>query len=181
MTTSYQLAPMVLAHVPQVMAIEQAAASHPWTEGIFVEELSHVDTRTYRVALVDGDVVGFGGVLVQVGEAHITNVAVADRWRRHGIACALMVDLMTAAIEQGALAATLEVRVSNAGAQKLYHRFGFAPAGARPRYYPDGEDALIMWVEDISAAPYAQRLDSLRSPLHRSPLHRSPLRSQASA
>jgi [ribosomal protein S18]-alanine N-acetyltransferase len=156
-----QLAPMLLTHVPQVLAIEQAAALHPWTEGIFVEELSHIDSRTYRVALIDGKVVGFGGVLVQVGEAHITNVAVADIWRRHGIARALMVDLMTAAIDQGALAATLEVRVSNTGAQKLYHRFGFAPAGARPRYYPDGEDALIMWAEDITGSGYAVRLAEL--------------------
>ncbi len=158
------IVPMSFDHLPDVLAIERAAAPHPWTIGIFTEELALTDSRTYLVACRGGVVVGFGGVLVQVSEAHITNIAVANAHRRSGIARALMVRLMTSAIRGNAAAATLEVRVSNVGAQRLYHRFGFVPAGVRPSYYPDGEDAVIMWADDIASEGYNFRLNSLAAP-----------------
>jgi [ribosomal protein S18]-alanine N-acetyltransferase len=167
--------PMTLAHLDAVLEIERAAAPHPWTRGIFTDELAHADTRVYRVAVSDteldaevdadrdpeGEVVGFGGVLIQVGEAHITNVAVRESHRRRGIARMLMVELLARAIDRDAIAATLEVRVSNTAAQRMYHRFGFVPAGVRPRYYPDGEDAVIMWADGITSDEYASRLHRL--------------------
>ncbi len=165
---SVAIVPMTLSHLSEVLEIERAAAPHPWTEGIFTEELAHTDTRTYFVALNRDRVAGFGGVLVQVGEAHITNIAVDNDFRRNGIACALMICLMRAAVEQEAAAATLEVRVSNVGAQRLYHRLGFVPAGVRPRYYPDREDAVIMWADDIAGQAYAARLDALAAPTNES-------------
>jgi [ribosomal protein S18]-alanine N-acetyltransferase len=158
---SLRIEPMTLAHVDAVLAIEEASAPHPWTRGIFTDELAHADTRTYRVALISDEVVGFAGVLNQVGEAHITNVAVNPVFRRQGIARALMVELMKLAIERGASAATLEVRASNVGAQRMYHRFGFVPAGVRPRYYRDGEDAVIMWAEAIDQPAYVNRLSGI--------------------
>lgn len=158
---SVAIVPMTLDHLSEVLEIERAAARHPWTEGIFTEELAQKASRTYVVAMNSDRVVGFGGVLVQVGEAHITNIAVANEFRRNGIARALMIFLMRSAVDQEAAAATLEVRVSNVGGQRLYHRFGFVPAGVRPRYYPDGEDAVIMWADDIAGLLYAARLDGL--------------------
>ena len=60
---------------------------------------------------------------------------------------------------RGATALTLEVRVSNTGAQELYRKFGFAPAGMRKNYYVEtNEDALVMWAEDIDADAYDERL-----------------------
>jgi [ribosomal protein S18]-alanine N-acetyltransferase len=149
---------MTLRHVDDVLVIEQAAAPHPWTRGIFTDELTHGDTRTYRIALAGSKVVGFAGVLTQVGEAHITNVAVVNEWRRFGIASRLLVNVLQTAVERGALAATLEVRSSNIGAQRMYHRFGFVPAGVRPKYYQDGENAVIMWADDIRDGAYRDRL-----------------------
>ena len=58
---------------------------------------------------------------------------------------------------------TLEVRVSNTGAQALYRSFGFVPAGVRQRYYENTEDAIVMWCHDIAELPFRQRL-SLLSP-----------------
>ncbi len=153
--------PMTTDHLDAVLAIERAASAHPWTRGILIDELSNIDTRTYCVGKIDDVVVAFAGALHQVGEAHITNVAVAQEWRRQGIACALMIDLMSAVITKGITAATLEVRTSNVGAQRLYHRFGFVPAGVRPRYYADGEGAVIMWADDVATPEYAQRLARL--------------------
>jgi [ribosomal protein S18]-alanine N-acetyltransferase len=160
--STLSIAPMTLAHLDAVLDIERTAAPHPWTRGIFTDELAHADSRVYRVALDGGaEVVGFGGVLLQVGEAHITNIAVHQHHRRNGIARMLMVDLMCSAVNRGMSSATLEVRAGNVAAQRLYHRFGFAPAGVRPRYYPDGEDAVIMWTDDIQSPSYAQRLAGL--------------------
>ena len=63
---------------------------------------------------------------------------------------------------------TLEVRVSNLGARRLYQWFGFAPAGVRPRYYrSNNEDALIMWVHDVDTAAFAQRLAGIAVQLER--------------
>jgi [ribosomal protein S18]-alanine N-acetyltransferase len=153
--------PMSPSHIDQALLIEQAGTSHPWTYGIFVDELEQSETRAYRVAIVNETVVGFGGVLHQVGEAHITNIAVAHAWRRQGIARALMVELLTAAVAGGAVSATLEVRVSNDSARRLYHQFGFAPVGIRPAYYPDGESAVIMWAHDVATPQFASRLAQL--------------------
>jgi [ribosomal protein S18]-alanine N-acetyltransferase len=156
------IAPMTLGHLDAVLDIERAAAPHPWTRGIFTDELAHADSRVYRVALTENaEVAGFGGVLLQVGEAQITNIAVQQHHRRNGIARMLMVELMRVSIDRGMFSSTLEVRTANVAAQRLYHQFGFAPAGVRHRYYPDGEDAVIMWTEDIQSLDYAQRIAGL--------------------
>ena len=71
--------------------------------------------------------------------------------------------LAEAAIERGCSAWTLEVRVSSAGAQELYRRFGFAPAGVRARYYENTEDAIVMWCNDIQGEDYRALLGSIRA------------------
>ncbi len=152
---------MTMDNLPEVLVIEQASSEQPWTIGMFTDELDHSDTRTYNVALLDDVVVGFAGVLIQVGEAHITNVAVDPAHRRRGIARVLLLHTLRSAISQGATAATLEVRAGNMGAQRLYHEFGFSPAGIRPGYYADGEGAVIMWAEDIFSSAYGRRLDAI--------------------
>ncbi|MNG26302.1 ribosomal-protein-alanine N-acetyltransferase [compost metagenome] len=83
-----------------------------------------------------------------IDEAHITNVAVRHDRRGMGLGELLLRRLMVDAEEAGMLRMTLEVRVTNERAQRLYGRLGFEPAGLRPGYYSDNnEDALIMWVE----------------------------------
>jgi ribosomal-protein-alanine N-acetyltransferase len=67
--------------------------------------------------------------------------------------------LARAAVDRGCHDLTLEVRMSNSGAQSLYQRFGFVPAGVRKGYYPEtGEDALVMWANDVDTELYAARL-----------------------
>jgi [ribosomal protein S18]-alanine N-acetyltransferase len=145
-----------------VLVIEQASAPHPWTAGIFADELAQAETRRYVVAVEDDRVVGFCGLLLSLDEGHITNVAVDPSLRRRGYAHEMMLVTVRTAIAKSLRALTLEVRVSNIAAIALYQRFGFAPGGVRPRYYPDnGEDALIMWAHDIDTAAYGTRLAEL--------------------
>ena len=77
------------------------------------------------------------------------------------MARALLLHTLRSAIANRATSATLEVRAANTGAQRLYHQFGFVPAGIRPGYYADGEGAVIMWAEDISCGEYRSRLDAI--------------------
>jgi ribosomal-protein-alanine N-acetyltransferase len=146
-----------------VIALEGEIYSQPWSRQVFVDELA-ADHRIYLVAEIDDVIVGYAGLMVIVGDAHVTTVAVHDGARRHRIATRLMLDLVDGSLVLGARHLTLEVRVSNKGAQRLYARFGLAPVGVRKDYYVD-EDALIMWVTDIDADEYRRRLAAIRSEL----------------
>jgi ribosomal-protein-alanine N-acetyltransferase len=101
-----------------------------------------------------------------VDEAHVTTFAVLPAWRRQGIGARLLLALIELAEEVGASVATLEVRLSNLDARRLYERFGFRPVGVRPRYYSDNnEDALIMTTEELDSRSMRQRLARLRETL----------------
>jgi ribosomal-protein-alanine N-acetyltransferase len=161
-----ELVPMQRRHLRGVLRIEQAAYPRPWSMALFLSELALRDQRTYLVALRDGKVVGYGGVMYVLPDAHVTTIAVAEEARRGGVATRLLLELCRAAVAKGATALTLEVRTSNAGAQELYRRFGFAPAGMRKNYYADtGEDAVVMWAHDIDAPAFAEHLDSIEHTL----------------
>ncbi len=104
--------------------------------------------------------------LANADDGHVTTLAVDPVWHRHRIGTRLLHTLATGAIERGARNLTLEVRVTNEPAQALYRAFGFAPAGVRKGYYVEsGEDALIMWANDVDTEEYRARLDRLAAAL----------------
>lgn len=149
-------------HLKAVVAIEQVIFPSPWSIGLYLSELAQRATRAYYVARSDGLVVGYAGLMLAVGEGHITTIGVSRQFQHRGIGRMLMMRLALTAIERGAQALTLEVRVSNTEAQMLYHEFGFAPAGIRKNYYAEvHEDAIVMWAHGISTAAYAERLHSI--------------------
>ena len=161
--------PMRRRHLRDVLRIERDAYPKPWSRSVFESELSQVKDRSrrYLVARVGRRVVGYAGLWYvddpDGAQAHITNVVVDPARRRDGIATRLMLALARDAIERGCVAWTLEVRVSSVGAQELYRRFGFAPAGVRKRYYDNVEDAIVMWCHDIDGDEYAARLASIEA------------------
>jgi len=149
-------------HLRGVMAIERQVYPRPWSPNLFLAEMSESRNRCYLVARMDREVVGYGGMICYGEEAHITNVAVDPLRRRQKIASRVLHDLIVQAVDMGAEAVSLEVRVTNWGAQRLYGRFGFRPAGVRKNYYQEiGEDALIMWVDGIREPAYRSRLAEL--------------------
>ncbi|HEX6420475.1 MAG TPA: ribosomal protein S18-alanine N-acetyltransferase [Acidimicrobiales bacterium] len=154
-----RIAPMRRRHLRSVIRIEQQVYPRPWTFGVFLSEIGQRTSRLYLVARVGSEVVGYAGLFTAVDDGHITTVAVAPAWQRHGIATRMLLSLARGAIERGCTNLTLEVRMSNSGAQALYQRFGFVPAGVRRGYYPEtGEDALVMWAHDVDQPSYAERL-----------------------
>jgi ribosomal-protein-alanine N-acetyltransferase len=141
------------------MAIERQVYPRPWSPNLFVVEMTETTNRCYLVARSERAVVGYAGLICYGEEAHVTNVAVDPQQHRHKIATRLMHDLLVNAIDMGAEAVSLEVRITNWGAQRLYGRFGFRPAGVRKNYYQElQEDALIMWVDEVRTPRYAERL-----------------------
>jgi len=154
-----RITPMRRRHLRGVLRIEQQVYPRPWTFGLFLGEISQRASRVYLVARVGSEVVGYAGMFRAVDDGHITTIAVDPPWQRRGIATRLLLALARAAVDRGCRNLTLEVRMSNSGAQALYQRFGFVPAGVRKGYYPEtGEDALVMWANDIDTEAYADRL-----------------------
>ncbi|MFO7892793.1 MAG: ribosomal protein S18-alanine N-acetyltransferase [Longimicrobiales bacterium] len=128
----------------RVLAIERASFAVPWTMNTFRSLLERKGTGLW-VAESDSEVVGYAVVWAVANQAELGNVAVADGWRRRGIAGRLVETVLEWLRERGVKHVFLEVRASNAGAQALYGRHGFEPVGRRPGYYsrPE-EDALVL-------------------------------------
>ena len=149
-------------HLKGILAIERQVYPRPWSPSLFLAEMSEQSNRAYLVARSGRDVVGYGGLICYGDEAHITTIAVDPDHHRRKIGTRLLYELINSAVDLGARAVSLEVRVSNWGAQRLYGRFGFRPVGVRKNYYQEtNEDALIMWVDDVHLAEYQDLLERL--------------------
>jgi [ribosomal protein S18]-alanine N-acetyltransferase len=139
------LAAMREADLAEVMAIEDAIYSHPWTRGNFADSLvAGYECRTWRVG---AELVGYFVLMVAAGEAHLLNLSIDAAWQRKGHGSALLREAIAVARARGARSVFLEVRPSNGGAQALYTRFGFRKIAVRRGYYPaysGREDALVL-------------------------------------
>jgi ribosomal-protein-alanine N-acetyltransferase len=161
-----RIAEMRLADIPAVHAIERASFPVPWPSYAFRQELETNRLAHYLVARSGRQVVAYGGIWMVVDEVHITTFAVLPDWRRQGIGGRLLLALLELGERLGARTATLEVRLSNMAARKLYEKYGFRPVGIRPRYYSDNaEDALIMTTETLDSPDMRARLAELRKEL----------------
>src|SRR2546427_11244788 len=142
-------------HLKGVMAIERQVYPRPWSPNLFLSEMSELRNRSYLVAKMGRETVGYGGIMCYGEEAHVTTIAVDPEYHRRKIGTRLLYELVTEGIRMGARAVSLEVRVSNHGAQRLYNQFGFRPVGVRKGYYQEtNEDALVMWAEKVRAHEY---------------------------
>ena len=127
----------------KISELEKECFSDPWTYRMFVEGFS--SKLFYGVCAVeDGEIVGYACETVLFENAEVDNIAVAESCRRRGVGKKLLKKLETEAKERGARVILLEVRVSNAPAMTMYLKEGFKGIYVRPRYYPDGEDAVVM-------------------------------------
>jgi ribosomal-protein-alanine N-acetyltransferase len=129
----------------QVMAIESAIYTHPWTRGNFSDSLrAGYECRTLRSG---AQLLGYFVLMLAAGEAHLLNLSIAAGKQRAGYGTLLLREAAALARARGARSLFLEVRPSNRGAQALYTRFGFRKIGVRRGYYPahsGREDALVL-------------------------------------
>jgi [ribosomal protein S18]-alanine N-acetyltransferase len=149
-----ELRPLGLRDLSAIDEIERRSYPTPWSRSMFASELAKpssvclgaFDSETERL-------VGYLIISRYVDAWHVMNIAVSPEYRNRGIATRLMERLFELTGGSGRRGYTLEVRVSNEDAIRLYERLGFRPRGVRRGYYTDNrEDALIMWKEPIRQA-----------------------------
>jgi len=131
------------ADIDAVHRIEERAFPAPWRREFFLSELN-ADGRYNLVARLDGEIVGYLFAMWIFDEMHVNKIALDAAVRRRGIAEALMARCFQFAREHGVGTISLEVRKSNTGAQEFYRHLSFEKTYVRPRYYPDGEGAVVM-------------------------------------
>jgi ribosomal-protein-alanine N-acetyltransferase len=139
-----RLQPMRMEDLDEVLPVENAIYSHPWTRGNFADSLrAGYDCRTWRVGR---ELVGYFILMAAAGEAHLLNLSIAAPHQRSGHGGALLREAVELARRRAARSVFLEVRPSNLAAQALYARFGFRRIAVRRGYYPahsGREDALV--------------------------------------
>ena len=136
--------PIATADLDEVMVIERMSFRFPWSAGFFRQELQVPCARSI-LAELDNRTVGYVLFWLLPDAIDIHNIAVHLEYRRRGIACALLGEVIREARHQSFNRVLLEVRRSNIPAQTLYRKLGFATTGIRKGYYSDdGEDALAM-------------------------------------
>ena len=154
------------ADLDAVQKIDRRCFPVPWLPTAYFTELSN-RSATYLVARQGGEVVGYGGQWVIMEEAHITTLAVDPDYQNRKIGERLLLALLEEAIVRGASHVTLEVREGNRAAQSLYRKFKFRDAAIRKSYYTDnGENAIVMWADEVNSPDYANHLRAMRRLLY---------------
>ena len=144
----WSLRPMRAADLDHVVAVERSIYSHPWTLGNFRDSL-HAGYSCW-VMEERRELIGYGVLMIGVGEAHLLNLSIGQAWQRRGLGRTLLQHFVDLAARFGAARMLLEVRPSNAAARALYARAGFLELSVRRGYYPaEGgrEDAILMGLD----------------------------------
>ena len=142
--SSFLISKVAQGDIPAVAALERECFSSPWSEDALRDTMNSND-NIFLVAKEEGVVCGYVGCYYVIDEGYITNVAVSERFRRRGVARALINELICLAESAGLSFVTLEVRSLNSAARKLYEGLGFKEVGCRPHFYENPtDDAILM-------------------------------------
>lgn len=142
---AFEMLPMTVRDIDEVLRIEYRAYSHPWSRANFADSIG--SGYSCWVCRVGGELVGYFVLMLAVDEAHLLNISVAEKRQGFGFGARLLRQAMDAARRGGAGTLLLEVRPSNERALALYRHFGFSQIGVRRGYYPASlgrEDALVL-------------------------------------
>ncbi|MDD2586584.1 MAG: ribosomal protein S18-alanine N-acetyltransferase [Syntrophomonadaceae bacterium] len=135
---------MTVQDIDQIMDIEKEVFTLPWSRESYLGELKN-KFATYLICDSEGEVAGYAGIWVVFEDAHITNIAVAQRFQGMGMGNTLMQEVEKVARDKKARRILLEVRPSNERAINMYTNLGYVATSLRKGYYPDNcEDAIIM-------------------------------------
>ena len=148
--------PGSISDLEEIMVIEQASYSFPWTEGMVLSELfdNPLSFATVVRAGEDQILAAYVFMRVVLDELHILNVAVHPQWRRRGLGKELIGCVLSTALKIRVQRVILEVRASNQPAQALYQQFGFREVGSRRNYYcRPTENALLLQYDVPSSGP----------------------------
>lgn len=137
-----------------IVELDKKCFPTPWSASAYLTEV-HNSSAYYIVAKTDGRIVGYAGMWLIMDEAHITTIGVDPDYRGKKVGERMLIDMLRAAVQNGAARATLEVRKQNLAAQNLYLKYGFEIVAIRRGYYTDNnEDAFVMWTKDMQQPEY---------------------------
>jgi ribosomal-protein-alanine N-acetyltransferase len=161
---SLAIEPMLVSDIDAVMRIETEVFPIPWSPRAYRYDLGMDKHSHYHVIRGWSDempaVVAYAGFWLWGDEAHVGTIAVHPEWQRKGLGQWVLLNITRKAMFLDAEAITLEVRVSNLAARRLYRKMGFQMVGRRRRYYRDtGEDAYIMTLAGLHSGKLQARLD----------------------
>lgn len=157
---------MRVEDIEHVSRLERRCYTLPWSSSAYVTEVGNPSAYYTVAVLADGTLVGYAGMWVNMDEAHLTTIAVDPVHRGLKIGERLLLDLLEESMQRGANYASLEVRERNLVARSLYFKYGFDDVAVRKNYYSDnGENALIMWANEIRSPAYLDMLDNYRARL----------------
>ncbi len=152
MASTVQIIPATLDDLPDLVRLEEACFSAPWTRKMLTAELTGNQFAHFLVARDAGGIIGYLCYWIVFEEVRLMNLAVVDSMRRRGIAAGLVDEALRTGLAHAATRALLEVRASNQAALALYRRFGFVEVSTRRQYYANPiEDAVLMELEPIVA------------------------------
>ncbi len=152
MLTAIEIRRLRLSDLAAIERVERRAYPTPWSRTMFAGELAKPSSLCLGTFDGEGRLLGYLIISRYVDAWHVMNIATDPEQRRKGIATALLERLFELTAEDSERGYTLEVRVSNEDAIRLYKRLGFEPRGVRRGYYTDNrEDALIMWRDPQAA------------------------------
>jgi ribosomal-protein-alanine N-acetyltransferase len=147
---NYRICQLNLDDLDEILAIEEAVYSHPWTRGNFLDSF-YSQHEAIGIRDEQSSLVAYFFLMPVVDELHLLTFAVSSQKQGLGYAHILLKQMMGLAESKGFLSIMLEVRVSNARAIHVYERFGFVEIGRRKSYYPahhgQREDAIVMRIE----------------------------------
>ncbi|NJL48125.1 MAG: ribosomal protein S18-alanine N-acetyltransferase [Leptolyngbyaceae cyanobacterium SM2_5_2] len=166
-----------MADVPALVELDRRSLGGLWSAAGYCREIdspnsclrvlnhrSQADRLEPSTATIEAiDRLGLGCYWAILDEAHITVLGIDPRYQRRGLGRWLLIQLLEEACQRGLTRATLEVRPSNPVALHLYQSFGFEVLGHRKRYYPDGEDALILWQNSLKTTTFQENLSHRRT------------------
>lgn len=144
-TDELLLTPLTIEHLDKLLELEHLCFASPWSREAYAAEFAENSLAHYCGIWQNQRLLAFAGFWQIMDEGHIANVGVHPDARGQGMGKILLTRMATACRALGGRAMTLEVRESNMPARRLYEKMGFASAGLRPRYYDNGENAVIMW------------------------------------
>jgi len=159
---SLHLKPLTVAALPDIVELDRLCFGQLWTEDGYRRELDSPNSDVLGVFSSEAEpffLLGFGCLWAILDEAHLTVLAVRPEYRRQGLGGLLLQTLLRSSRDRGLERATLEVSATNRAARSLYEQFGFREAGRRRAYYPNGDDALILWLSGIQKNDFLQNLD----------------------
>ncbi|TXL65614.1 ribosomal-protein-alanine N-acetyltransferase [Cerasibacillus terrae] len=133
--------------IEPILEVEAASFPDPWSKDILYQEIVKNSFAHYYVMLMDEKYIGYVGLWIVMDDAQITNIAILPAYRGRKLGEKLFDFAVKQAIQLGVRRLSLEVRVSNIAAQRMYQKFGLVPGGIRKNYYKNNqEDAIVMWV-----------------------------------